>query len=315
MFKGKHYVYAVYKERSFSKAAKKLFISQPALSATIKKIEEKIGSPLFYRHTNPLTLTECGKKYMETLEKITLAEQEFLAYLKNWETLQSGKITIGGTSLFTSIILPPLIANFSQKFPGIQINLVEETTAQLTKLLGEGSIDLVLDNSTMEDQLFSRSTYGEDYILLAVPKTFEINEKLKKYQLTREQVKNKAFLAESMPTVPLAKFEHLPFILLKPNNDTREKSIKICQKANFKPTVLFEVDQQLSAYTITASGLGISFIGSLLVSNFPVSTEIIYYKLDPELSSRLVYFYWRKHRYMDHATKAFLQEEACQVEF
>ena len=70
MFQGMHYIYAVYKEGSFSKAAKSLFISQPSLSATVKRIEEKIGYPVFDRSTKPLQLTEPGVQYIRTVEKL-----------------------------------------------------------------------------------------------------------------------------------------------------------------------------------------------------------------------------------------------------
>ena len=77
MFANMDYVYEVYKEGSFSKAAANLYISQPALSATVKKIEKKIGMPLFDRSTVPVQLTECGKKYMKTAEKIMDIEEDF----------------------------------------------------------------------------------------------------------------------------------------------------------------------------------------------------------------------------------------------
>ena len=69
MFSNPEYVYEVYKERSFSKAAKNLFISQPALSVTIKRIENRIGTPIFDRSTNPVGLTECGQKYIEVIKQ------------------------------------------------------------------------------------------------------------------------------------------------------------------------------------------------------------------------------------------------------
>ena len=77
MFNGMKYVYEVYKERSFSNAARNLYISQPALSGMIKKIEKNIGMPLFDRSTTPIQLTECGKKYIKTAEKIMSLEDEF----------------------------------------------------------------------------------------------------------------------------------------------------------------------------------------------------------------------------------------------
>ena len=60
MFQGMEYVYEVYLEKSFSKAAEKLFISQPSLSANVKRVEHHIGYPIFDRSTKPLSLTECG---------------------------------------------------------------------------------------------------------------------------------------------------------------------------------------------------------------------------------------------------------------
>ena len=77
MFQGMEYVYEVYKEKSFSKAAQNLFISQPSLSANVKRIEKKVGYPIFDRSTKPLGLTECGEKYIQCVEKMHAAEMEF----------------------------------------------------------------------------------------------------------------------------------------------------------------------------------------------------------------------------------------------
>ena len=70
MFQGMEYVYEVYLEKSFSKAAEKLFISQPSLSANVKRVEHHIGYPIFDRSTKPLSLTECGVQYIKAVEKI-----------------------------------------------------------------------------------------------------------------------------------------------------------------------------------------------------------------------------------------------------
>ncbi len=62
MFTNKHYIIAIYEEGSFSKAAKRLYISQPSLSASVKRIEDKIAVPLFDRSTSPVSLTEAGQE-------------------------------------------------------------------------------------------------------------------------------------------------------------------------------------------------------------------------------------------------------------
>ncbi len=90
MFKGKEYIYEVYKTRNFSKAATNLFISQPSLSATVKKIEQRLGTPIFDRSVNPIQLTECGQKYIQYIEQIFDLENDFKAYLNDITTLNTG---------------------------------------------------------------------------------------------------------------------------------------------------------------------------------------------------------------------------------
>ena len=75
MFTAKKYIYEVYREKSFSKAAQNLYISQPSLSARIKKAEETIGFPIFDRSTSPLQLTEVGEVYIKAVEEIFRIEQ------------------------------------------------------------------------------------------------------------------------------------------------------------------------------------------------------------------------------------------------
>ena len=97
MFQGKEYIYKVFKEQSFSRAAKEMYISQPSLSASVRRVEEKVGAPLFDRSTKPLSLTECGEKYIEAVEKMMAAEEEFREYISDWEGLKTGTLTVGGS--------------------------------------------------------------------------------------------------------------------------------------------------------------------------------------------------------------------------
>lgn len=132
MFQGMEYIYEVYKEKSFSKAAAALFISQPSLSANVKRVENRIGYPIFDRSTKPLQLTEVGKHYIQAVEKVMDIENNLENYLLDLGNLKTGTLNVGGSNFFSSWILPPLIADFSQKFPHVQISLVEESTAKLS---------------------------------------------------------------------------------------------------------------------------------------------------------------------------------------
>ena len=113
MFQGMEYIYEVYKEKSFSKAAAALFISQPSLSANVKRVENRIGYPIFDRSTKPLQLTEVGKHYIQAVEKVMDIENNLENFILDLGNLKTGTLNVGGSNFFSSWILPPLIADFS----------------------------------------------------------------------------------------------------------------------------------------------------------------------------------------------------------
>ena len=112
-FQGMEYVYEVYKEKSFSKAARNLFISQPSLSANVKRIEKRIGYPIFDRSTTPIRLTECGERYIRAVEEMRAVENSFYNYITDYGGLKTGSLKLGGSSLYSSYVLPKLISRFT----------------------------------------------------------------------------------------------------------------------------------------------------------------------------------------------------------
>ena len=170
MFTWKKYVCEVYRERSFSKAAQNLYISQPSLSARIKKVEEQIGVPLFDRSTSPLQLTEAGRIYIRAAEEISEIEQRVENAINNLNTLQTGRLSIGASNLFAAYVLPPLISRFKQRYPKIDVQIVEGNTDQLEAMLSSGGLDFVIDNYHYDSTLYSKESYCTEHILLAVPR-------------------------------------------------------------------------------------------------------------------------------------------------
>ena len=307
MFQGMEYVYQVYLEKSFSKAAEKLFISQPSLSANVKRVEHKIGYPIFDRSTKPLSLTECGAQYIKSIEKIKSIQNEFEGFVNDWGDLKKGTLTLGGSNLFSSWFLPPLIADFARRYPQIQISLIEETTAGLAKMLRHGQLDLMLDSSELDAAIYSCRKFQEEHLILAVPGSFAINDELTSYQLPVDEILNKHFLSDAFLPVPLSRFQKEPFIMLKPENDTGKRARMICQDNYFEPNVILEMDQQMTSYNITCSGMGISFIGDIILSKVPLPSDVIYYKLPSGESGRDIRFYWKSGRYQTRAMEEFLK--------
>ena len=307
MFVWKKYVYEVYKERSFTKAAQNLYISQPSLSARIKKIEEIIGEPLFDRSTTPLQLTEVGKVYIEAAEEITQIEQRVENYINDLAGLKTGNLAVGASTLFAAYVVPSLITQFNQKFPDIHIQLIEGNTAELEEMLGSNALDFVIDNYHYDSILYNKELYCEENILLAVPKHFAINEELGMYQLSYKNIKNKNYLNQKYPAVPLGRFADLPFIMLTQGNDTRTRGDRLCRNVGFKPNIVLEFNQQSTAYMASSTQLGATFISDILVSQLPTFENLVYYKLDGEEAKRKVFFYYKTHKYKTRVMEEFIR--------
>lgn len=236
------YVYAVYLEKSFSKAAKKLFISQPALSKIIRKAEQDIGVSIFDRSTIPITVTPEGEKYIEAIQAIYQIEKNVKRYFKDLEELKTGSLSLGGSSYFCSFVFPDMISRFNKAYPGIQCDLTEGNVEEMKKGLIHGKLDLVLETGLNEDKNIKNIPYRTERIILAVPKNYKINRQLEKYRLSQTAIIDQSFLSLAKPAVPLFLFKDTPFVKMKPGNDMFSRSTQICKDAGFNMKVKLYVD-------------------------------------------------------------------------
>ena len=306
MFSNAEYVYEVYKERSFSRAAQNLYISQPALSVTIKRIESRIGAPIFDRSTNPIGLTECGQKYIEVVKQMMDLQSGFVNYLNDLEDLRAGVVNVGGSNLFTSCLLPPIIAEYKHRYPAVEIHVVEANTSHLDHLLMEGRLDLILDNFIFDKKTHEQILYRQEQLLLAVPAVFPVNRQLKEYLISQEDVLSGHFKEEDKPAAPFASFKDLPFILLKAGNDTRDRAMACFAEHKIQPPIILELDQQMTAYQVSCQGLGISFVSDTLIRHVPANKQICFYKLDSDCRTRNLCFFRKKSKYVTRAVREFL---------
>jgi len=313
MFSSMDYVYEVYKERSFSKAAANLYISQPSLSANISRTERKVGYPLFDRSTKPLGLTECGRRYIECAEKIRAIEDEFRTYVNDLGGLRTGKLVFGGSSFFSSFVLPPLIAEFSDQYPELDIQLVEAKSMELVKQMMDSKVDFILDNKDLDLKYFDRHQVGTEQLLLVVPRDFVTEPELENQRIPYAAIEDGSFRSDNWPTVDLSNFEGRPFIFLHPYNDTGKRAYQICAEQDFKPEIALELDQQMTAYNVACSGIGITFSGEVLLQRATPSPNVVYYKLKSKKNVRSLYFYWKRGRYISQAMQAFLDSVVYQT--
>lgn len=306
MFSKYEYVYAVYTEKSFTKAAKKLFISQPSLSAAIKNIEKKVGAPLFERNTSTVTPTQIGTEYIAAAEKIMYTENEFENKIHDIYNLESGKLTVGGTNYLCSYVLPGIINRFTSSYPKIDVTLMEANSGNLLNKIANEEIDILLDSYDENMYIHEGSPLLNERILLCVPSHWEINEKFRENRIHPEAIYNKSVNLDEVTPVPLECFSDMPFILLKKGNDMYERACEVFEKKNIVPNVVFNVDQLNISFALAESGMGACFVTDTLFKFSKFGNNTVLYNISKEHSSRILYIAYKKNRYCTSAMKKFI---------
>lgn len=306
MFKYADYIYKIYEEQSFTQAAKKLFISQPALSTAVKRAEERLGFQIFARGTTPVTLTDAGKVYIAALEDLYKVERDLKNHVENIYSLQAGSISVSGAAFISSFILPKIIMEFSHRHPKVSILFVESNSPNLQEKLLSEEIELLVDYDFNAEN-FAAFPLKKEHILLAVPQKNALNEQLKENALRTADIKAGLHLRENTPCADLRLFSKIPFILLKPGNNMHKQSHKICAEHGFVPQSAIDVDQLMTAYNIAASGMGITFTTDTLVCAAADSGNLLFYKLQSPHAQRTLTIAHKKKPYVGPAVLEFIK--------
>lgn len=307
VFSRKELIYTVYREKSFSKAAQKLFIAQPSLSLMVKRIEEQVGMPLFDRSTKPITLTEAGREYIAAIEQIRHIETSFGNYIQAAKDLEAGSLGIGSNQLLSSLVLPKYISRFSQKYPGIKLSLLDANSTTLANAIAAGELDIIIDNHTLPEELFEKKHLATEHLLLAVPAAFADNEALRPYQLTYYDILNQRHLDPGLSPVPLELFKDVPFILMNRDNDTRKQTSILFQSVGFNPTVVLELDRLMTLYSYIEQGLGASIVSDTLIRNVRSGGNILFYPLPPQNARREIFVSYKRNKYYSRAMAVFIE--------
>lgn len=229
--------YMVAKNKHMTKASEELHISQPAISQSIKKLEEQLGGALFLRSNKGMELTKEGEMFYEyvkgALELIHNAENEFTSF----KDLSKGEIKIGCSTTLTKLILMNTLKEFHQDYPNISINISNDLTNNLINDLKVGKLDFVI--------------FNESYI-----KETNLNlEKLK--DIKQGFIYNPEFYNDTINT--FEDLNNVPLILQKEESNSRKLLDYIALQNNVKLIPKMEVVSQELITEFTNIGLGVGF--------------------------------------------------------
>ena len=299
------YVYQVYKEGSISKAARSLYITQPALSIAIQKIEDSIGLPLFDRSRYPLELTPAGRIYINTIEKMKNIDKELEQQIQDIRQLNTGHVCMGGSHYLNAYILPEHLAAFNALHPGIELELEEHSAATLASMLSAHELDMTFSCNEKFMMDFERFPAFTDHVLLAVQENLPINHLLSPSALSAQEIADGRHLSDACPAITLEPFRDVDFILLSSGNNLHNRSMEMFQDAGFEPHVIMQLSQLVTAYHMTEHFPAATFVSDRLVMHS--QAHLKYYKLDYECAKRIFYVLLPKQNYTPVAVKKLIE--------
>lgn len=275
--------YAVAKHKHMTKASEELHISQPAISQSIKKLEDQLGGTLFLRSNKGMGLTEEGKMFYEyvkgALELINNAENEFTSF----KDLSKGEIKIGCSTTLTKLVLMNALKEFHLDYPNININITNDLTSNLINDLKLGKLDFVI---------FNESNIKETNLNL---------EKIK--ELKQGFIYNPEFYDDNINN--FEDLNNVPLILQKEESNSRKLLDYIALQNNVKLIPKMEVVSQELITEFTNIGLGIGFaIIDLAKRNYKNIKELNINKKIPNIN---IYLATNKSVSLTFASKIFIK--------
>ncbi len=237
------YILTILEEGSISAAARRLFISQAALSQTVRLVEEEVGLPVLERGRGEVKLTYAGERYVETIRQMLLLERSFYHEIDEIKREQSGELRFGIPLQNGALILPPILAEFQKAFPEVRLKITEKGSPELTSLLLQGDLDLALVRTAFcEKGLIYQKLQAEQLGLLA-GKGSGLYERF-----------------EEGTALSIQQAEGERFVFMKKGHSSRFTQDKLLEKKKIKLNCILELDSFETAKNVVAHSGAVLFV-------------------------------------------------------
>ena len=247
------YVKTIADEKSITRAAQKLFLTQPSLSHCVMNIEKQLGTRLFRRTSGGLVLTYAGEKYYRMACEVLRVYAAFESEISEESNLASGRITLGITNYLACDLLPKMLPRFHREHPGIELRIVEETTDELEKSLLSGRLDFAImhtgagDGASEDPGLWHEVLRRDPFLLLAPADHPHAHQAC-------------ACAAGEFPELDPAHLSGEPFLMVTKGQRIRHVADRVLAQAGVSPQIVFTSRNYETLRRLCAEGMGYTFI-------------------------------------------------------
>ncbi len=237
----RHFV-ALAETRNFTRAAERLHIAQPALSISIRKLEDEVGARLFERGARQATLTEAGREVLSSARNALAHIDDIGRIASAVSSGEAGVLRIAFVGSASFRILPAQLPEFRSRYPGVRLELLESTTLEIIEGIRNGSADVgIVRHPLLDTKGLSTTVLDREPLIAVLPKGHHLAAK---------------------PRLRLRDLSGEPFVQF-----SRERAPSLhaiiafaCQRAGFEPIVSQEALQIQTIVSLVESGLGVALV-------------------------------------------------------
>jgi LysR family transcriptional regulator, hydrogen peroxide-inducible genes activator len=245
------YLVALADTGHFGRAAERTFVSQPTLSAQLKKLEEYLGVKLVERQPKNVQLTEVGKEIVARARRMLIEEDEIIALARNNADPLAGKLKIALIPTIGPYLLPRVMQRIRKALPALRLMLYEHQTEALLKRLRDGEIDLgIMALPVVQEGLESRKLYDEAFTV-ALP--------------TNHPLALKSTGAHA--AVKVADLKGQTLLLLEDGHCLRDQALEVCSRVDVREAEDFRATSLETLRQMVVAGLGITLLPELAVES------------------------------------------------
>lgn len=277
-------IMAIVQEGSITAASKKLFVSQPALSQTIRQVEEELGAPIFTRDTRHIELTYVGKLYIESVRQIQMIDQNLHARVSESKDEVFGTFRLGISVQRGLQLLPMVIPDFISMYPHVKIQLREEGSGMLERRVLEGQCDLALVTTASKRDQLNYALIENEQLMLVAAKTTQLSERF----------------PDGMP-INVAEAKNEKFVSMSEGHSVRTIQDKLFEKYGLSPQILLETHNMEAAKRIAARADAVFLVPSAYVSDTMVDRDRM--NIYPILNKEFAHHFFVCYRKGRHLTR------------
>jgi LysR family hydrogen peroxide-inducible transcriptional activator len=286
-----HYLVALADHKHFGRAAEASFVSQPTLSTQIRKLEDELGVALVERTPRKVLLTEAGQQIVARAREVLNEVEQIRRIARRDRDPGAGTLTLGIFPTLGPYLLPHVLGTIRERFPRLELLLVEEKTAELLQRLREGKLDAAILALPVHDDTLHAEFLFEEPFLLAAPEAHPLASRRK---------------------LKLDDLENQRLLLLEDGHCLRDQALEVCRMSGADEKQGFRATSLETLRQMVAANVGVTLLPVLAVQ--PPIAPVGNVHLTPfrgRAPSRRIAMFWRKssaiHEFLLQLSEVFKQ--------